>query len=228
MCGDGGFTMTMMEMATIAKYKLPVKVFIIKNNTLGQIKWEQMVFEGNPEFGVRPAADRLRQVRRGRAASPGFTLERPRTPTASSARRSASPGPALVQCVVDPNEPPMPGHATTKQAIKFRRGARPRREGPLGHHQDRDQEQDPRGRLTRGRRSPLSATPRRRNVPPRQEADVHRPRRRARTRASATCCWSSSAGPTANWPRPCSITSRGSTPTTRPARTCSSTSASRS
>ena len=50
--GDGGFTMMMGEMATLVKYKLPVKVIIIKNNVLGQIKWEQMVFEGNPEFGV--------------------------------------------------------------------------------------------------------------------------------------------------------------------------------
>ena len=33
------------------KYKLPIKVVIIKNNTLGQIKWEQMVFLGNPEYG---------------------------------------------------------------------------------------------------------------------------------------------------------------------------------
>ena len=28
-------------------------------------------------------------------------------------------GPALVECVVDANEPPMPGHATTKQALQF-------------------------------------------------------------------------------------------------------------
>ncbi|MGH7221627.1 MAG: thiamine pyrophosphate-binding protein, partial [Gemmataceae bacterium] len=40
--GDGGFTMLMCELATIVKYKLPVKIIIIKNNTLGQIKWEQM------------------------------------------------------------------------------------------------------------------------------------------------------------------------------------------
>src|SRR5207244_6935756 len=50
--GDGGFTMTMGEMATLVKYKLPVKVILFKNNTLGHIKWEQLVLEGNPQFGV--------------------------------------------------------------------------------------------------------------------------------------------------------------------------------
>jgi pyruvate dehydrogenase (quinone) len=29
------------------------------------------------------------------------------------------PGPAVVQCVVDANEPPMPGHVTVKQSVKF-------------------------------------------------------------------------------------------------------------
>ena len=49
--GDGGFSMLMAEMATCVKYNLPVKVVILKNNSLGQIKWEQIVFLGNPEFG---------------------------------------------------------------------------------------------------------------------------------------------------------------------------------
>src|SRR5581483_6687994 len=49
--GDGGFSMLMAEFATAVKYRLPIKVVIVKNNTLGQIKWEQMVFLGNPEFG---------------------------------------------------------------------------------------------------------------------------------------------------------------------------------
>ena len=31
----------------------------------------------------------------------------------------AHPGPAVVQAVVDPNEPPMPGNITTEQALKF-------------------------------------------------------------------------------------------------------------
>jgi pyruvate dehydrogenase (quinone)/pyruvate oxidase len=49
--GDGGLTMLMGELATCAKYALHVKVVVIKNNSLGQIKWEQIAFLGNPEFG---------------------------------------------------------------------------------------------------------------------------------------------------------------------------------
>src|SRR5207237_7172084 len=49
--GDGGFSMLMAELATCVKYRLPVKVVIVKNDTLVQIKWEQMVFLGNPEYG---------------------------------------------------------------------------------------------------------------------------------------------------------------------------------
>jgi pyruvate dehydrogenase (quinone)/pyruvate oxidase len=45
--GDGGFSMLMAEFATAVKYRLPVKVVVLRNDTLGMIKWEQMVFLGN-------------------------------------------------------------------------------------------------------------------------------------------------------------------------------------
>ena len=41
--GDGGFMMLMAEFATAVQYNLPIKVIILKNNTLGMIRWEQMV-----------------------------------------------------------------------------------------------------------------------------------------------------------------------------------------
>jgi pyruvate dehydrogenase (quinone) len=50
--GDGGFSMLMPELSTCVKYQLPLKIVVIKNNVLGQIKWEQMVFLGNPQHGV--------------------------------------------------------------------------------------------------------------------------------------------------------------------------------
>src|SRR5437870_13321236 len=50
--GDGGFSMLMADFVTAVKYHLRITVVIIKNNVLGQIKWEQMDFLGNQEYGV--------------------------------------------------------------------------------------------------------------------------------------------------------------------------------
>ncbi len=118
LCGDGGFTMMMGEMATLVKYKLPVKVVVIKNNTLGQIKWEQMVFEGNPQFGVDLQPIDFAKYAEACGAA-GFTLEDPAKAEGVLREALSVRGPALVQAVVDPNEPPMPGHATVEQAWKF-------------------------------------------------------------------------------------------------------------
>ena len=117
-CGDGGFTMTMMELMTIAKYKLPVKIFIIKNNTLGQIKWEQIVFEGNPEFGCDLYSIDFAKYAEACGVK-GFTLDKAEDAERIIGEAFRHDGPALVECVIDPNEPPMPGHATTTQAIGF-------------------------------------------------------------------------------------------------------------
>jgi pyruvate dehydrogenase (quinone) len=118
MCGDGGFTMMMMELATIAKYKLPVKVFIIKNNTLGQIKWEQIVLEGNPEFGCDLYPIDFAKYAQACGVA-GFTLDRAEDAERVIGEAFRHDGPALVQCVVDPAEPPMPGQITTSQALGF-------------------------------------------------------------------------------------------------------------
>ncbi|MFI5319482.1 MAG: biosynthetic-type acetolactate synthase large subunit [Myxococcota bacterium] len=58
--GDGGFQMTLCELATAFIHKLPVKVLIINNNFLGMVRqWQELFFEnrysgvdleGNPDF----------------------------------------------------------------------------------------------------------------------------------------------------------------------------------
>jgi acetolactate synthase I/II/III large subunit len=58
--GDGGFQMTMCELATAALHKIPVKILIINNAYLGMIRqWQELFFdnrlsgadlEGNPDF----------------------------------------------------------------------------------------------------------------------------------------------------------------------------------
>ncbi len=116
--GDGGLTMMLGEVATLVKHKLPVKVIVIKNNTLGQIKWEQMVFEGNPEFGVDLQPIDFAAYARACGAA-GFTVDDPTKVEAVLSEAMAHPGPVLIEAVVDPNEPAMPGHATLDQAWQF-------------------------------------------------------------------------------------------------------------
>jgi pyruvate oxidase len=45
--GDGGFSMVMADFLTVLKYQMPVKVFVLNNQSLGMIKQEQKV-EGYP------------------------------------------------------------------------------------------------------------------------------------------------------------------------------------
>lgn len=116
--GDGGFTMLMGEIATLVKYNLPVKVILFKNNVLGMIKWEQMVFEGTPRFGVQLQPIDFAAYARACGAA-GYTIEDPGQAEAVLREALALPGPAVVEAVVDPNEPPMPGKITTDQAWQF-------------------------------------------------------------------------------------------------------------
>jgi pyruvate dehydrogenase (quinone) len=116
--GDGGFSMLMAEMATCVKYNLPVKVFIIKNNTLGQIKWEQMVFLGNPEYACDLQPIDFAKVAEGFGFT-GLRVEKP-TDCASIVRQALStPGPVVIEATVDPFEPPMPASVDLKQAAHF-------------------------------------------------------------------------------------------------------------
>lgn len=116
--GDGGLTMLMGEMATLVKYKLPVKVIVIKNNVLGEIKWEQMVMDSNPQFGVELEPIDFAGYARCCGAA-GFTIEDPKDAESTLRQALAHPGPALIECVVDPNEPPLPGNLTAEQALHF-------------------------------------------------------------------------------------------------------------
>jgi pyruvate dehydrogenase (quinone)/pyruvate oxidase len=113
--GDGGLSMLMAELATAVKYHLPIKVVVVKNNTLGQIKWEQMAFLGNPEFGVDLQPIDFVKVAQACGAT-GLHVERPQEAAGVIREAMTADGPVLVEAVVDPLEPPMPGHVTLDQA----------------------------------------------------------------------------------------------------------------
>ncbi len=76
--GDGGFQMTMCELATACVHKLPVKILVLNNHYLGMVRqWQELFYddrtsgvdlEGNPDFAK--LADCF-------PGAKGFTLKRP-------------------------------------------------------------------------------------------------------------------------------------------------------
>ncbi|QDV32389.1 thiamine pyrophosphate-dependent enzyme [Tautonia plasticadhaerens] len=119
--GDGSFTQLMGDFATAVKYDLPIKVVIIKNNYLGQIKWEQIVFLGNPEYAVDLHPIDFAKFAEA-CGGEGYRCEKPDEvrPALEAAFRSKKP--AIVEATVDPYTPPMPAQATPEQALNFAKG----------------------------------------------------------------------------------------------------------
>jgi pyruvate dehydrogenase (quinone) len=117
--GDGGFAMLMAEFLTAIQHKLPVKVVINNNNSLGQILWEQMVL-GYPEHGVRyppPFVDYAALATANGAL--GVKVTDPARARDDISAALAHPGPAIVDVDVNPDEPPLPGKVERDQAVKF-------------------------------------------------------------------------------------------------------------
>ena len=79
LCGDGGFSMLMGELLTVAGLDIPVKLMVFNNSTLGMVRAEMMVvgYEPfgtdvkNPDFGaVATACRHPRRARRARRGHP--------------------------------------------------------------------------------------------------------------------------------------------------------------
>lgn len=116
--GDGGFSMLMGEFATAVQYRLPIRIVVVKNNSLGMIKWEQMAFLGNPEFACDLSPIDFAGFARS-CGGAGFSVEDPALCGEVLDEAFACPGPSLVEAVVDPFEPPLPPRVSARQAAHF-------------------------------------------------------------------------------------------------------------
>ncbi|MCU0757862.1 MAG: thiamine pyrophosphate-binding protein [Steroidobacteraceae bacterium] len=118
--GDGGLTMLMGELATVARYRLPVKIVVVRNDSLGQIKWEQMMFLGHPEYECD-----LQPVDFVKAAEAfgirGLRVERGEDCAAVLDAALAEAGPVLIEAVVDPSEPLLPPKRMPRYADNLRK-----------------------------------------------------------------------------------------------------------
>ncbi len=116
--GDGGFAMLMAEFHSAAWHRLPIKVVICNNGLLGQILWEQMAL-GYPEYGVRFPTHMDFAPWANACGGLGIRVERPGEVEAAIKEALGHEGPALVDVVVNADEPPMPAKVTYEEAKKF-------------------------------------------------------------------------------------------------------------
>ncbi|MDX1596759.1 MAG: thiamine pyrophosphate-dependent enzyme, partial [Nitrosopumilaceae archaeon] len=105
--GDGGMAMLLGEFSTAVKYKLPIKVFVIKNNALNMIRWEQMAFLGNPEYAVEFEPIDFAKIADACGAK-GFTIKKDKDVKKTIKQALSHNGPVIVEVYVDPFEAPIP------------------------------------------------------------------------------------------------------------------------
>lgn len=116
--GDGGFAMLMAEFHTAAWQGLPIKVVVVNNGVLGQILWEQMAL-GYPEHGVRFGTPMAFAPWAESCGGLGISVEKPGDVEGAMREMLAHPGPALLDVIVNPDEPPMPGKVRYEDAKGF-------------------------------------------------------------------------------------------------------------
>jgi pyruvate dehydrogenase (quinone) len=102
--GDGGFAMLMAELTTAVQQQLPVKVMILKNTSLAEVRFEQTGLGYKP-FGIELRPIDFAAVARACGAA-GFHVEALSDLRPAIEAALKVPGPPVIEVVVDPNEPP--------------------------------------------------------------------------------------------------------------------------
>jgi pyruvate dehydrogenase (quinone) len=105
-CGDGGLTMMLGDLMTIVQYKLPVKIVVFNNRSLGMVKLEMQV-AGIPDREtnmLNPDFAKLAEA----MGMPGITIDNPADVKSGLEKAFIQDGPVLVAIQTDPNALAMP------------------------------------------------------------------------------------------------------------------------
>ena len=106
-CGDGGFQMNLQELGTIMEQQAPVKMILLNNNYLGNVRqWQDMFWNGRQSFTpmVNPRYDLIAQAY---GIDYDLAVER-KDLEAKVARMLATDGPYLLECAIKPDADIMP------------------------------------------------------------------------------------------------------------------------
>lgn len=116
-CGDGGLSMLLGELLTLRLYDIPVKVVVFNNASLGMVKLEMMV-DGYPSFGTdHPAVD-FTSIAQA-CGLPALRVENPAGIDDALRATFATPGPAVLEIITDPNALSIPPKITGEMLKGF-------------------------------------------------------------------------------------------------------------
>ncbi|MGI4856583.1 MAG: thiamine pyrophosphate-binding protein [Janthinobacterium lividum] len=100
--GDGGLAMLMAELSTAAYNRLPVKIFVLRNDVLAEVLFEQRE-AGYPNYGCDLGAIDFVQIATACGVK-GFRCIQPGEVASAIQATLRAPGPALLEAHVDPME----------------------------------------------------------------------------------------------------------------------------
>jgi acetolactate synthase-1/2/3 large subunit len=102
--GDGSIMMNIHELATIRRYRLPLRILLLDNSQLGMVRqWQELFFEEN--FSEVDLSDNPDFAEIARAFGiEAFTIDRRDEVPGAIDRLLATPGPILCHARIDPRE----------------------------------------------------------------------------------------------------------------------------
>ncbi len=117
LCGDGGLSMMLGDLATIVQYKLPVKLIVFNNRSLGMVKLEMEV-AGLPDWQTTMLNPDFARVALSMGMA-GYNVSNPDDVLSTLTKAFASDGPVLVNIMTDPNALAMPPKIEFTQMLGF-------------------------------------------------------------------------------------------------------------
>jgi len=105
-CGDGGLSMMLGDLMTIIQYKLPIKIIVFNNRTLGMVKLEMEV-AGIPDLETEMMNPDFSKIAEA-MGMPGITIYDPGEVKPELEKAFLQEGPILITIQTDPNALAMP------------------------------------------------------------------------------------------------------------------------
>ena len=117
LCGDGGLSMTLGDLETVVQYKLPIKIIVFNNRSLGMVKLEMEV-DGLPDWQTDMLNPNFAQVAEAMGMT-GFNVSDPEEVLNTLCNAFELEGPVLINVMTDPNALAMPPKIELGQMVGF-------------------------------------------------------------------------------------------------------------